>query len=260
MAVKTKKPQTPLDDTRVTKKLKTPQVQEKQTQQPEQNENNNREIPRDRLISCPDEQHHLESEILNLLVKYFTNKYGYVVEGEDETSTLLNQLSINGNNNNNNVVPCEEGKLEKSKIFEGRSKPKISVNDYLQRLVYYLTGIAEFERKTNDPGVHSDLAVRYLLAVIIYLERLPFKTNSKNVHRLLITGCLVSSKILDDFQPEQQYFADLGGVSKLELSELEWAFCELLDWKVQILPEEFLVKYQELLGRHSESITEENLN
>lgn len=215
-------------------------------------------IPRDRLISCPDNEHHLESEMLDRLEAFFSITYQYEAEGDSRFSeNIILEAAARSSSYVLEDAPTHAPLLSNNnaiqgRIFEGKSRPKISVKEYLQRLVFYLTSIAEFERKNKtDPSVHSDLAIRYLIAAIIYLERIEqmahIQVNAKNVHRLLITGCLIAAKVLDDIQPNMQYFADLGGVSVGELAKMEWAFVELVSYKIQIMPETFLKKYKELL-------------
>lgn len=193
------------------------------TQQPE--------IPRDRVVSCPDHLHHSESELLARLDR--------ILETEILSSEDVSQ-------------PVADARFA---VFEGKSgkAPKISVASYLQRLTYYLGAIAEFERSTGgDVAVHSDMAFRYLLSTVVLLERLHARTGlvvtKLNVHRLIITGTMICAKTLDDIQPDANYWADLGGVTTAELSQLEWTFLELLGYQVIVSPEEFQRKYDAVLA------------
>jgi len=77
---------------------------------------------------------------------------------------------------------------------------------------------------------------------------------SKNIHRLLITGITVSSKIVDDIQPKNSYFAQLGGIPVAELNQLEREFCTLLDFHLSVTPEEFDMYYSNILAFESSQI------
>ena len=204
------------------KKAKIPQEQQSSNASQAEQE------ARERLLSCPDHHHHLESEMVKRLEK------------------LLNQkVELENMNSSQNVL---------MKIFDGSQPPKISIGSYLQRLIYYLTGIAEQERKAgSDREIHSDMAVRYLVTAIIYLERIQqlhgMRITPFNVHRLLITGTMIAAKVLDDIQPNQKYFADLGGISTQELTRLEVAFLSLCDYNVNVDPESFVEKYSLALER-----------
>jgi len=186
---------------------------------------------RDRVVSCLDDAHHNESEMVARL--------DATVEQRLLSADLQTQSAAHPR------FAAFEGK--------GHRAPKITVESYLKRLSYYLGAIAEFERSTGgDKAVHSDLAFRYLISTIILIERLSRRTGllvtRLNVHRLLITGTMVCAKVLDDIQPDAAYFADLGGVSAAELAQLEWTFVELLDYHILIAPEEFQAKYEEVLA------------
>ena len=191
---------------------------------------------RDRLLSCPDLHHHSESEMVKRLEKLLCPKVHTDMETIPE------------------IPSCSQADLAAMKLFNGQNPPKISISSYLQRMVYYLGGIAENERKCGvDANVHSDLAIRYVLSAILYVERIQSRTGMVvtlyNVHRLLITGILIAAKVLDDFQPNQKYFADLGGVSTLELARLEAAFLQLCDYNVNVDPDMFAAKYASALER-----------
>ena len=179
---------------------------------------------RDRLFSCPDHELHSEAELTKLLTACFT-----VDESEP--------------------TPAADPLLHQ---FDGRKIPKIALSEYISRLTFYLGNIAQTEKKgLRDPDAHSDLAIRYLIATIIYMDRLRSKglvVTPLNIHRLLITGVLLASKTLDDLQPGLTYFADLGGLSAAELGSLEVTMLDLLDWKTTIEPKVFRNRYASLLG------------
>jgi hypothetical protein len=180
----------------------------------------------ERLLSCPDHEHYSEAELVAKLEKFF-------VPDRCENMTSSDRL------------------LRKFDSKTGLA-PKISMAEYLKRLTFYLSNIAQSERESGkDTAVHSDLAVRYLLASVIYLDRLRVKRSLQvtpiNVHRLILTAILLSAKVLDDLQPGLQYFADLGGVSVVELREMEVAFLEAIDYDLMIEPKLFKTRYETLL-------------
>lgn len=192
---------------------------------------------RDRLLSCPDFHHHTEGEMVKCLEKLLAPQ------------VLPEKMSLPSD-----AESFAPARVAAMKLFDGANPPKITLVSYLQRMVYYLGGIAESERKCGvDENVHSDLAVRYILTSLLYIERVQKNTGMKitlyNVHRLLITGIMIAAKVLDDFQPNQKYFADLGGVSVAELCRLEAAFLQLCDYNVNVDPEIFAAKYATALER-----------
>lgn len=184
---------------------------------------------RERLLSCPDHLHHTEQELTQRLATILSQK----VERVNETD--LERIG-------------DHALATSMRIFDGMAPPAISLGDYIQRLIFYLTSIAEQERAVGlDSDVHSDLAIRYLVTAIIYLERIQARTgmhiHELNVHRLLITGTVIAAKVLDDVHPNHKYFSDLGGLHPSELTRMEFAFLTLCDYNVNVDPEQFALKY-----------------
>ena len=66
---------------------------------------------------------------------------------------------------------------------------------------------------------------------------------SLNVHRILITSVLISTKVFDDEFYKNAYYAKLGGVSTSELNSLELEFLSLVNFNLFVTTEVF-DKYQ----------------
>lgn len=194
---------------------------------------------KDRLLSCPDRHHHAESEMLSGIARVLTEM-------------MLPKSPP--------LVAMSPSKQEWALHFDAASPPPISLQDYLSRLVFYLGNIPEY---SSDKAMHSDLAVRYLLGAILYLERIElfapgFVITELNIHRLLITGVLITAKILDDVEPDHKYYAQLGGVSVSELVKLEIAMLQLCEYNVNIDPIDFAAKYAFGLMQRDHAFTDEN--
>merc|ERR1711916_55411 len=71
--------------------------------------------------------------------------------------------------------------------------------------------------------------------------------NSNNVHRLLITAILISSKWVDDILPNNSYFALLGGISLKEINKYEILMCSLLDFHFYVSVEDFNSYYNRIM-------------
>ncbi|KAH9260305.1 hypothetical protein BASA81_001475 [Batrachochytrium salamandrivorans] len=194
---------------------------------------------KDRLLSCPDRHHHAESEMLSGIARVLTEM-------------MLPKSPP--------VAIMPPHKQEWALYFDAASLPPISLQDYLSRLVFYLGNIPEY---SSDKAMHSDLAVRYLLGAILYLERIElfapgFTITELNIHRLLITGVLITAKVLDDVEPDHKYYAQLGGVSVSELVKLEIAMLQLCEYNVNIDPIDFAAKYAFGLMQRDHAFTDEN--
>ncbi|KMU81059.1 regulatory protein preg [Coccidioides immitis RMSCC 3703] len=104
--------------------------------------------------------------------------------------------------------------LLKSRVtrFHSRSPPRISVQDYLQRLT-----------------THATLSPPVLLSMVYYIDRLcalypAFTVSSLTVHRFLITAATVASKGLSDSFWTNKTYSRVGGITIAELALLELEF------------------------------------
>ncbi|XP_021722827.1 cyclin-U1-1-like [Chenopodium quinoa] len=135
-------------------------------------------------------------------------------------------IEHNGRNNLIHYVsprPLAAGELGMSlKVFNGVRAPNISIAKYLERLFKY----------TNCSP--SCFVVGY-----VYIDRLVHKhpellVISLNVHRLLLTSVMIASKMLDDVQYNNAFYAKVGGVSNSELNRLELELLFLLNFEVTV--------------------------
>ncbi|KAL1921388.1 uncharacterized protein VTP21DRAFT_11104 [Calcarisporiella thermophila] len=123
--------------------------------------------------------------------------------------------------------------------FHSRAIPSISVHAYLARILKF----APFPNEA-------------LLSVLVYFDRIAenrsnqgFIINSYNVHRLLIAAIVVASKYTSDlFYPNTRY-AKVGGVSLLELNQLELEFLFLCNFDLYVPNEELQSYGEQLLAR-----------
>jgi len=149
--------------------------------------------------------------------------------------------------------------------FDARRPPKISLDEYIKRMVHYLTNIAFTERKTHhDDHVHSDLACRYLITARMLVGRVQqtkgLVLTPLNVHRFIIVGLLLASKILDDLDIGVAFFALLGGVDAAELVTLESVFLDLVAYNLAVDERDFRRIYQSVLGQGDRMMSEDALD
>jgi hypothetical protein len=64
------------------------------------------------------------------------------------------------------------------------------------------------------------------------------RLTSLNVHRLVLTGVMLSAKFLDDRYFNNAFYAKVGGVSTPELNRLEMEMLTLLDFRLLVTPED----------------------
>ncbi|KAL8539496.1 hypothetical protein ACS0TY_001204 [Phlomoides rotata] len=101
---------------------------------------------------------------------------------------------------------------QKMSIFHGFSRPTISIESYLERIVKY-----------------ANCSPCCFIVAYIYLDRFtqrqPFiPINSFNLHRLLIASVLVSAKFMDDMFYNNAYYSKVGGITTVEMNLLELDF------------------------------------
>lgn len=134
----------------------------------------------------------------------------------------------------NDKIPLHQGRLTR---FHSRSPPRISVQDYLQRLT-----------------THATLSPPILLSMVYYIDRLcalypAFTVSSLTIHRFLIASATVASKGLSDSFWTNKTYARVGGIGMTELAMLELEFLFRVQWRIVPQPEVLVDYYQSLVER-----------
>lgn len=112
--------------------------------------------------------------------------------------------------------------------FESAALPEIPVDHYVERL--------------RDLFACSDEAVTL---AVIYVDRLTkfhspaFQVRASNIHRLILTALLVSTKFIDDIYFANSFYAKNGGVSTQELNRLEFSFLHLIKFDLYVSSQEY---------------------
>jgi hypothetical protein len=60
-----------------------------------------------------------------------------------------------------------------------------------------------------------------------------------NVHRLLVSAVMLAAKFHDDIYYSNAFYAKVGGLSPKEMNQLETRLLKLLNWKVNVAPQEY---------------------
>ncbi|KAL3647539.1 Cyclin-U4-1 [Castilleja foliolosa] len=111
---------------------------------------------------------------------------------------------------------------QKMSIFQGLTRPTISVQSYLERIFKY-----------------ANCSPSCFVVAYIYLDRFARKQplmpiNSFNVHRMLIASVLISAKFMDDIYYNNAYYAKVGGISTREMNLLEVDFLFGLSFQLNV--------------------------
>ena len=139
---------------------------------------------------------------------------------------------------------CEENKSiefnnenitinKKIKLFMLKKIPSITIRDYLLRLSKY-----------------SKISESTLIFILIYIDRLcqkyKFKINYFNIYKLILTSMVIAIKYNEDEFYCTEFYAKLGGISKVELNFMEYEFINLIKFNL-FVKEELYFKYHDLL-------------
>ena len=153
------------------------------------------------------------------------------------------------------IVKCEEGKsnMESEKnllnSFISRKIPKISIKDFIDRLLKY--------SKT-----FHEIAV----IIFIYIDKICNKhkinLNYYNIHKLILAAFIVAIKFHEDENYSMSYYAKLGGISTKEAIKLEYEFTSLIDFKLFVEQKEYDKYYSYLhsLDENEDDLYDDDFN
>jgi len=113
--------------------------------------------------------------------------------------------------------------------FDGHSR--IALDAYVARLAKYAES-----PETISPGIFP--------AALCYVERFlgmnpGVPLTRRNVHRLLLACVVVAIKFFEDRFYKLEFYARVGGVKKGEMTALQNAILSMIDFRLDIAPEEY---------------------
>lgn len=119
-----------------------------------------------------------------------------------------------------------EDKYGLSKIFRSVKKPNITIKDYLLRIKMY--------SKCGDVN---------LICSYIHINNLinenKIIVTEYNIHRLLLVSVMICCKFYEDNYYDNKWWSSIGGISLLEINNLELQYCALIQFKLYIDSEEY---------------------
>ncbi|KAG0740085.1 hypothetical protein G6F57_010943 [Rhizopus arrhizus] len=149
-----------------------------------------------------------------------------------DTIKLLTSL-LEKITNGNDQLHSDAGQLDPSSYtcFHARSVPNISIHAYFTRILKY-----------------CPCANECLIALLVYFDRMnqakpsrripPLHVDSYSIHRLIITGLMISSKLYSDVFFTNTRYAKVGGLTVTELNALELEFLYLNDYDLFVTIDE----------------------
>lgn len=90
------------------------------------------------------------------------------------------------------------------------------------------------------------MALIYIRRAMMNYQGLAF--NKLTSHRLFAVSAILAIKFHDEDNQiyKDHYYAKVAGISTKDLSEFQWQFLQLIDWKLQVSPEEFDLHISEI--------------
>lgn len=113
--------------------------------------------------------------------------------------------------------------------FHCKYAPAMSIGDYIGRV----------RRFFGCEASCYVVALTYIDRLIKVKPEIVFSPLSS--HRMIITAITLAAKFNEDTFYSNKYYAKVGGVPLRELNMLEHYFLQLIDWKLQVAPEEYEV-------------------
>ena len=156
-------------------------------------------------------------------------------QSDNKIVNTISELLKNMCKENNSVEINNSNMVYNKKIilFMLKKIPSISIKDYLFRLLKY--------SKINDST---------LVYILIYIDRLchkyKIKINYYNIYKLILASMVVAIKLNEDEFYSSEFYAKLGGISKMEMNNLEYEFAAMINFNL-FVKEELFYKYYDLL-------------
>ena len=151
---------------------------------------------------------------------------------KDNNTTEINEQNILSN--------------KKIKLFMLKKIPSISINDYLLRLSKY-----------------SKLDKSTIIFILIYIDRIchkyNFKINNYNIYKLILAAMVIAIKFNEDEYYTSSFYSKLGGISIIEMNQLEYEFATMINFNL-FIKEDLFYQYYNLLKTYKNNMVNDNSN
>jgi hypothetical protein len=120
-------------------------------------------------------------------------------------------------------------------VFDANQMPKISIEDYLKRLITYL-----------KPDLCS------LIISLVYLDKLNKKVGillrPENIHKLLLISLVAAIKFNEDVAYSNLIMAEVGGLKVNIFNKLELEFLKMIEFSLYVDDSVFLSYQNHLIN------------
>mmetsp|Transcript_16042 Transcript_16042/g.16641 ORF Transcript_16042/g.16641 Transcript_16042/m.16641 type:complete len:239 (+) Transcript_16042:48-764(+) len=148
----------------------------------------------------------------------FSFQSSNTISSKDSLSTLSNIALVEAMTAIVDEIIDTEHPAQKS-IFDNERIPRISIKDYLMRVVKYC--------KINKST---------LIMSLVYIDRIPptFIITMFNIHKIILACLLLASKINEDKIHTNLYFARVGGINLFEMNLIEIDTLGLIEYNLLV--------------------------
>ncbi len=134
-------------------------------------------------------------------------------------------------------------------IYTGKKMPKISIEDYLGRLVYFINKDYQQEDcKLESVGARALIIATIILERFLILNRSIFIFEERTVHRTFFAAFLIALKMNEDEQLAGDLHARAGGLPKPEMNLLVLEFCKMSNYNFIVQQEVCVQQCKSLMG------------
>jgi len=116
---------------------------------------------------------------------------------------------------------------EQLTFFHGVAPPKISIQDYVRRIVE-----------------HYQCSEACLVLALVFIDRIAkrhsdFVVSLLSIHRLFAVSVMVAAKFHSDLFYSNARYAKVAGLKVREMNNLEKKFLHLIEWQLRVTPREY---------------------
>ena len=126
----------------------------------------------------------------------------------------------------------------KPSLYSSKFVPGISLANYIKRISHY-----------------ASIKDNVLSCALVYIDRYliasKMKMTSHETHRLFLIAVIIAAKFHYDEYYDNQFYADVGGITMEEFNELERDFLETIDYSLMI-DEKLYLRYIRAISSYKE--------
>lgn len=194
-------------------------------------------------------------ETVHLIIAVASWLKRLMAQSSPDSSNISSNVVINGfssSHQNEDEMEIESSSSSSSQghnIFTGKKMPKISIEDYLGRLIYFINKDYQQEDcRFESVGSRTLIIATIILERFLILNRSIFTLEARTVHRTFFAAYLIALKMNEDEQLAGDLHARAGGLPKMEMNLLVLEFCKMSNYNFIVQQEVCVQQFKSLMG------------